>query len=169
MKLSPRLRTAAIIVTGAVVADQITKLIARAMLRDLGTVQVLGRLVVLRYAENRGAFLSLGATWPGWIRALAFGAFSLALVVIAALYLIRGKGLSSSGSAALALIVGGGIGNLVDRFVRQGSVTDFVNIGIGTLRTGIFNFADVFLVAGVVWFLIAGFWGGDERKERNDT
>jgi signal peptidase II len=39
--------------------------------------------------------------------------------------------------------LGGGIGNLIDRVVHNGLVTDFINVGMGPLRTGIFNVADV--------------------------
>ncbi len=55
---------------------------------------------------------------------------------------------------ALSLICGGGIGNLVDRVRYDGYVTDFLNLGIGPLRTGIFNVADVALMAGIALFML---------------
>ncbi len=57
-------------------------------------------------------------------------------------------------TVGIALIIGGGIGNLIDRLLRNGSVSDFMNMGVGRLRTGIFNFADLFLIAGVVTFAL---------------
>jgi signal peptidase II len=52
----------------------------------------------------------------------------------------------------LALYLAGGASNLVDRVVR-GSVIDFMNVGVGPLRTGIFNVADVAILAGVGIFV----------------
>jgi len=54
---------------------------------------------------------------------------------------------------ALSLVVGGGIGNLIDRIFNQCCVVDFMNLGIGSLQTGIFNVADVVITFGVIWFL----------------
>ena len=54
------------------------------------------------------------------------------------------------------LVAGGGLGNLWDRLARDGAVVDFLNLGIGPVRTGIFNVADLVLVAGLVVLAIAG-------------
>jgi signal peptidase II len=58
---------------------------------------------------------------------------------------------------ACSLICGGGIGNLIDRVARSGYVVDFLNCGIGRLRTGIFNAADFAITLGVVMLVIASF------------
>lgn len=50
-------------------------------------------------------------------------------------------------------MVDGGFGNLIDRIFNEGRVIDFVNIGIGSLRTGLFNVADISITLGEVWFL----------------
>jgi signal peptidase II len=150
------------VVLAAVAADQSTKHLARAALRGAGTVQVVGDFFILRYAENNGAFLSLGSSWPPLWRAAVFGIFSLCVVVAAAVYGIRQTGLSRFQTAALALVIGGGAGNLIDRLARGGLVTDFMNVGIGTLRTGIFNLADLFLMAGAVLVAL----GLRSRQER---
>jgi signal peptidase II len=55
----------------------------------------------------------------------------------------------------LALLAASGIGNLIDRLLFDGRVTDFLNIGIGSLRTGIFNVADVVGMIGFVVLLFA--------------
>jgi hypothetical protein len=54
----------------------------------------------------------------------------------------------------LSLICGGGIGNLIDRWA-YGYARDFLNVGIGSVRTGIFNVADVALMAGCLVVLLA--------------
>ena len=55
---------------------------------------------------------------------------------------------------ALALVLAGGLSNLIDRFVHDGYVVDFINLGVGHVRTGIFNVADVAITVGVVMLLI---------------
>lgn len=146
---------AAAIVIAAVGADQYGKHLARELLREAGAVRLLGGLLVLRYAENPGAFLGLGSTWHPLLRAAVFGILSLAVVAAAAVYLFRDGRLELARTSGLALVVGGGIGNLIDRVARGGYVTDFLNVGIGRLRTGIFNLADLFLMAGAALFLLA--------------
>lgn len=56
-------------------------------------------------------------------------------------------------AAGLILFVAGGLSNLIDR-VAMGSVIDFMNVGIGSFRTGIFNVADVAIMAGVALLLV---------------
>jgi signal peptidase II len=65
----------------------------------------------------------------------------------------------------LALVIGGGVSNWIDRAVR-GSVVDFMNIGLGWLRTGVFNIADVALMAGAATLLLAELRKGAHRRTR---
>ena len=67
---------------------------------------------------------------------------------------VRG-GFSRLGQAGLLLFLAGGTSNLIDR-VTLGRVIDFLNVGIGQLRTGIFNVADMAIVAGVVILIVEG-------------
>jgi signal peptidase II len=55
---------------------------------------------------------------------------------------------------SLAMIFSGGIGNVIDRIVYDRHVTDFMNMGIGDIRTGIFNVADIFVTSGVIGLLL---------------
>ena len=48
------------------------------------------------------------------------------------------------------LVMGGGFGNLIDRIYNQGRVVDFMNLGIGSLRTGVFNVADLAVTFGAI-------------------
>ena len=56
---------------------------------------------------------------------------------------------------AFSLVIAGGLGNIIDRILYDRHVTDFMNMGISTFRTGIFNVADVCISAGVVCLFIA--------------
>jgi len=62
-----------------------------------------------------------------------------------------------------ALILAGGVGNLIDRVLNDGRVVDFMNVGIGRVRTGVFNVADMALMAGVGLVLIVGLLSKEER------
>jgi signal peptidase II len=72
-------------------------------------------------------------------------------LVLAALFVKR---LNRWGIGALALIAGGGASNLLDRLLDAGRVTDFLNVGIGPLRTGIFNIADMAILGGAILLLL---------------
>jgi signal peptidase II len=137
-----------------VALDQLTKAAARAYLASRPPIVVWGGLVRLAYSENTGAFLGLGAALPPAVRTLLFGIFAALLLAVVTAYLFTARDLTRFGVAAASLLVAGGLGNLMDRVVWDGRVTDFVSVQLGPLRTGIFNVADVFIVVGVAWFLV---------------
>jgi signal peptidase II len=116
---------------------------------------VVGTVLVLRYVQNEGAFLSLGSRWPPTVRFLVFTVATAVAVVALTIYLFLSHGLHGLQRMSLACIIGGGVGNLIDRVAYQGSVIDFMNLGLGRLRTGIFNTADVAVLVGAVLLLMA--------------
>lgn len=135
--------------------DQATKAITRERLAFRPPISLLGNTLRLEYAENTGAFLGLGADLPPQARTLIFGVFVAVLLAGVILYLLTESDLTLPGVIAGALIVAGGLGNLIDRIRQQGAVTDFLNLGIGpVLRTGIFNIADLAIVIGVGLLLL---------------
>ncbi len=135
--------------------DQATKAIARDQLAFRAPISLLGDLVRLKYVENTGAFLGMGAELPPWMRTLVFGVFVTLLLIGILVTLLTTEKLMPPGIVAGALIIAGGLGNLIDRIRQQGAVTDFLNIGIGPfVRTGIFNVADLAIVIGVGLFLL---------------
>ncbi len=127
--------------------DQATKTVAKDTLSHAGPLSYLGDTVRLQYMENPGAFLSLGATLPLEYR---FWIFSVAVSIclLAAAFFLLFKRTNVLLTLGLALTVGGGIGNLIDR-LTSGRVVDFINVGIGSFRTGIFNIADVAIMVGI--------------------
>jgi signal peptidase II len=128
--------------------DRATKHVATAVLAGEPDRSYLADTVRLGYAENTGGFLSLGADWPKAARIAVFtvatGFALLALVVVA----IRDR-FAGPSTVGLVLFVAGGSSNWIDR-VLHGRVVDFLNLGIGPLRTGVFNVADVAIMAGAV-------------------
>jgi signal peptidase II len=157
MRYSLRLLLSALVVSAFVGCDQATKALAREALASSPPVSLLGGAVRFQYAENPGAFLSLGAGLsPQW-RFLLGVVFSGAALAALAVFILRSKSLSAVQRMGLGLVVAGGLGNLVDRLANDGRVVDFVSLGIGSLRTGIFNVADMAITAGVVAAMVAGF------------
>jgi signal peptidase II len=133
--------------------DQKTKSIARENLRGAEVKSLLHDTLRLDYAENSGGFLGLGDSLPAtWRTAIfSFGcSIGLAAVLFYTLFVVDLKKIQV---LALSLVVAGGIGNLIDRWTL-GYSTDFLNLGIGPIRTGIFNVADVAIMCGcflIIW------------------
>jgi signal peptidase II len=139
----------------AIGCDQATKQIARSQLMGRGTVALANELLVLRYVENAGGFLGVGARLPRPARIVAFIAFPLLILAGMLVSLARNRETGWILIAGLSFIAGGGFGNLIDRLFRDGRVSDFINLGIGTLRTGIFNFADLSVLIGCLLLLVS--------------
>jgi len=143
-----------VLVLVAVGLDQLAKGMARGHLADGRTVFVAGRVLVLRYVENPGAFLELGSRLPYPVRRVALIVIPLAILAWVVAYLASRRDTGTAAVIGLSLVAGGGLGNLVDRLGANGRVSDFINVGIGNLRTGIFNLADLFIMSGCVILLI---------------
>jgi signal peptidase II len=152
-----------IMITAACVGcDQTAKTAVRTHLPRDGTVSLAGDTLRLQYTENRGAFLSLGAALSkGW-RTLIFTAAAAAVLGTVLAYALFAPSLSRTTVVALSLVGGGGMGNLIDRMTHGGHVVDFMNMGVGGVRTGIFNVADVAITLGAV--LLA--WHTVRRRHR---
>lgn len=139
--------------------DRLTKQLATEHLAGRPTQSFLADTVRLTYAENTGGFLSLGASLPESARTAVF---TIATgIVLAVLVFVAWRSRHSFWrAAALALFIAGGASNWIDRAAR-GSVVDFLNVGIGALRTGVFNVADMAIMLGAALFLFAEL---NERK-----
>lgn len=158
--MSARLRglAALLVVLVTLGCDQATKHVAVLALKGSAPRSFFHDTLRLQYAENPGAFLSLGAAWPEPLR---FGLFALGnalLLALLALVLLRSRGLHTSELLGFVLMLAGGGSNLIDRLRSGGAVVDFLNLGVGPLRTGIFNVADLAITAGACTLLLAGFW-----------
>lgn len=125
-----------------VVADQLSKIwITREMFRGESR-PVLGNLLKLTYVQNEGAAfgLSFGGRW-------SFVAVTVLVAIFILVYYSRSERTTVS-RLALALILGGALGNLLDR-VRIGEVVDFLHVSVGRLSWPVFNVADIAITAGV--------------------
>jgi signal peptidase II len=137
-----------------VLLDQGSKYLAISLLEGKEPISLLEDCLRFLLAENRGGFLSLGASLPEGLRNAVFLLFSSVFLLIFCIFMLRDKASTLSMLVASSMIVGGGVGNLIDRAFRDGAVIDFVNVGIGSLRTGIFNVADMAVLFGCILLFI---------------
>jgi signal peptidase II len=138
--------------------DQVTKHIARTSLGQMGSATLGGRFIEFSLAENPGAFLGLGASFPQAARSALTVCASLGLGCLL-VYLLRTPRLRFVSFVGLSLIWAGGISNLIDRFARHGLVTDFMVLRVGPLHTGVFNLADFAIVVGMLILLASSHAG----------
>ncbi|MFK7769969.1 MAG: signal peptidase II [Mariniblastus sp.] len=155
-KKPTRLLLACFILTSFIGCDQATKHYATNNLKDAAPQSYFGDTVRLEYALNSGGFLSLGSTLSPNTRFYIFVGFNLFFMTALIIFLLFNWNSRLAFFVPLTYILAGGIGNLIDRTTNSGLVTDFLNLGIGPVRTGIFNVADVGVMFGaIVLFLIA--------------
>jgi signal peptidase II len=144
-----------VLVTACVGCDQVSKQLVRGNLALGESRSFAADTFRLTHAENPGAFLSLGASLPEAARVAVFRVGVSLLVFGLLLYALWAPGLDRWNVAGFALLAASGVGNLIDRWAHDGLVTDFLNLGVGSVRTGIFNVADVVGVLAVL-ILLAG-------------
>lgn len=135
--------------------DQTTKHIARTSLQMSAPQSFLNDFLRLQYAENPGGMMSLGAELSEDARFWFLTVFVGCLLCGMLLFTLFARRLSALQIAALTLVVGGGFSNLLDRVHNDGYVIDFLNVGLGGLRTAIFNIADVLIIVGTALLLLA--------------
>ena len=133
--------------------DQASKGLARLWLKGAPPLSLFANAFRFEYAENPGAFLGMGAGLPDWQRWALLTVASSAILVILTVFVCMRKDLKTLDIFGYAMILSGGISNMIDRIVA-GVVVDFMNMGIGNLRTGIFNVADMAIMAGL--FVVIG-------------
>lgn len=130
-----------------IIADQLIKAWAFTDLQAIGTIPLIQDVLHLTYSENRGAAFSI-----------LYGKTKLLMIVntiliIVLLYILLSKKLTHPLAVfSTTLIVSGGIGNMIDRLIREGSfVVDYIDFRL--INFAIFNFADICVVCGVALLL----------------
>ena len=128
--------------------DQSTKKIATENLVEKDKTSYFYDFVHLIYAKNEGAFLSLGDELNPSVRFLLLKFFPVIILLSLFLYILFNKTFTYVQIIAFSLVLGGGFSNLFDR-IANGFVVDFMLLELGSLHTGIFNFADMFIMIGL--------------------
>jgi signal peptidase II len=142
-----------------ILLDQLTKWLAERLL-PLHEPVALMPMLNLTLMHNHGAAFSLLADAGGWQRWL-FAAFALLVTIVLVIWLLRLDARERMTAAALALLIGGAVGNLIDR-LRTGRVVDFIDVYYGDWHWPAFNIADSAITIGVALLLIETLRAGKE-------
>lgn len=153
-----------------VIADQVTKLVVTKTI-PYGTVGVAlgGDLLRIVHVANTGVAFSVGSALPGALRRALFAFIPLAVIVLAMAVYFRSDAFTRVQNWCICGIIGGGIGNLADRFFRARGVVDFIDVKffglLGLERWPTFNVADAsIVVCGIV--LLVSFFFETGKKPR---
>lgn len=140
--MNPRLLSA-VIAAAVILLDRVTKLYIRAAFGPGDFVPVIPNVFNIVHVENPGAAFGLLANAPGAWRGLVLLIAAGAITVIVAVMLFRPGPIKESPltRVALAMVLGGALGNMWDRLFR-GTVTDFLQVFIGPYEYPSFNVAD---------------------------
>ena len=147
-----------------VLSDCATKRWAEMNLSERSPEPVVGDVVRWTLAYNEGG--AMGLSFGNASRPLLIFATLVVFVVLARVYRAASKRDASLG-AATALVLGGAIGNLIDRIRWDRGVVDFIDVGIGTSRFWIFNVADIGVTVGAT-VLALHLWRSGEAPAAND-
>jgi len=138
-----------------ILLDQVSKMIVVALLPFARPVEVLGDFLRLTYVKNPAIAFSLGRDLPPGLRTIIFLVLPLSVLAILLYFFFSSDDFNRGQRWILAAIIGGGVGNFIDRLFRSGGVVDFIDVkfyGIfGLERWPIFNIADsTVVVAGIL-------------------
>jgi len=136
--------------------DRVTKIIAKDNLVYGEPISYFHDTFRLQYVENTGAALSMGDSLPKTVSFWLLSMFPLAVLVVLFIYvIIRLNKMNRIMLFSFSLIIAGGLGNIIDRILYDRHVSDFMNIGIYNLRSGIFNVADICITVGAIGLFVA--------------
>ncbi len=162
-KLIPLTLTALIICI-----DQISKHIVSKSLPYGKPIPVVGDFFRLLYVKNPTIAFSIGRDLDGHVRDFVVFLLPVVVLIIIILFYFISRDITSSQYWALAAIIGGGLSNILDRFVKSGGVVDFLDFKfygiLGFKRWPTFNFADMsVVVAGI--FLVLSFVVSEVKRK----
>jgi len=133
--------------------DQISKNVVRQNINASETIELMGKNFILTKVENSGAMLGFGSELSPILKIILLQALPILVLLILLFRILRRTDMNKWLVFAFACVIGGGIGNLIDR-IAYGEVTDFFHIDLGGyFKTGIFNMADVSVTLGVLVIL----------------
>ena len=146
--------------------DQISKKMVRDDVEFRSTTEIIGEKFVLTNVENSGAFLGMGSDLNPIIKTILLLVLPIAVLLLVLHYLLTKKEIDNLTVIGLSFIIGGGIGNMYDR-ILYGQVTDFFHIDLGgVFKTGIFNMADVSVMVGMGFILLASYINTKSQNQK---
>jgi len=160
--MPPLVRAGLILAVVTLVADQAVKLLLQDMLLKQGTIEVIPGVFNLVMVWNPGisfGMLGGGGKLPPWVLS------AIAVAICIALFFWLRAARSRWTASAIGLVIGGAIGNVVDR-ARWGQVFDFADFYIGRWHWPAFNVADAAIVIGVLMLLAESLMTGAAKERR---
>jgi signal peptidase II len=151
------------------IADQITKLL---IVKNI-PVNTIGfsfwnNFLWIIHVKNTGIAFSMGDSIPEFLRVILFIVIPLLVMAALAVYIVKSDNMTTLQRWCLAAILGGGIGNLIDRIFREEGVVDFVSVKFyglfGMDRFPVFNVADSSIVVFGILILITFIMEGRHKK-----
>ena len=172
--VSTRERLLPFILAAAIIgADQIIKAVAVGALPLHQPQEGIGDLVRFTLVQNPAIGFSIGHNWPEGLRRVLFLILPLAVLVLIVSYYFRTNELSRGQRWLVCALIGGGLGNYVDRLFRPDGVVDFVDVkffGIfGLNRWPTFNLADSTVVVASIILLITFFRDGLRERAQSQA
>ncbi len=132
--------------------DQFSKVYIRKTVTAHEQIQLINDNFILTNVENTGAMLGMGSHLPPVLKLIFLQGLPILVLLVLLVRVLKKPDMGLGLIVAFAFVIGGGIGNLIDR-VFYGKVTDFFFVKIGFFKTGIFNMADVSVTLGVLLLL----------------
>ena len=158
----------------AILADQLSKAFIVKNWPQFGIIWPLGPDVFdnsflgIYHVRNTAIAFSLGHNLPEWLKPVLFVALPVAVLALLMVYYFKSDEFSVVQRWALAGILGGGLGNIIDRIFRSDGVVDFISVKLyglfGFERWPTFNLADSFVVACGLLLLVSVFFPGKKAK-----
>jgi signal peptidase II len=155
-----------VIMVLVILSDRMTKVWAVETLKGYPSQSYLGDSFRIIYAENEGAFLSLGSDLPENVRFWVLAVIPILALGYFGFTLFFNNDVGPWQRIAFAFIIAGGGSNIIDR-ILEGKVVDFLNIGIGDFRSGIFNIADMAIMAGLFLILPMAFKSSAPKEKES--
>ena len=144
-----------------IILDQLSKFWIRGNVAPYNDINIIADYFIITHVENSGAFLGLGSDFSPVIKSILLLALPVGVLVTVLVYVFKDKSIDKLSLIGYSSIIGGGIGNIYDRFL-YGSVTDFLFIDLGgVFKTGIFNIADLSVTTGMILIIWASFKNKD--------
>ena len=146
-----------------IILDQITKtlIVKNIPLNTIGA-EFFGDFLRIIHVSNTGVAFSVGAAWSDIVRFASFVIVPVIVIILVFIVYFRNNEWTVLQRWAIMGIVGGGIGNLIDRLFRGGSVVDYLDVRLFSFA--VFNFADCCVVVGVILFAIYLFFFDGKKK-----
>ena len=146
-----------------ILLDQATKLFVQAHMALYESIAIIPNYLDITYTQNPGAAFSMLADASPWVRKAFLLTMACAAIIVLLVIIVRAESVSTT-SVACALILGGAMGNLIDRAIR-GRVIDFMRAHYYDLNYPIFNVADSAISIGVMLILFVTIFGREHEPK----